>query len=369
MELREMLEMIDDTKFVTDPFKKKTGKRTKKRIDEYFNQETRQFILDIINDDYEEVNIRSVNDAANLITARLSPMGFKEIGIGSNRIAYLKDGYVFKIAMDRRGCIDNMSEYLRSIEEPQYLAKVYETNRMIAVAEYARLLSFNEFQENKDKIRKMLAHLSLRYITQDMGLINKNYCNLGFRSNGDLIFIDYAYMYKKAGREDKICCSVCGHSLRPNAECTGYVCTNDRCGTTYLTYEVLNMMDVYLDEIDDEEVVKVANSGDTDSSNFTFVKISGSNVGEMTSISEEEAKELQKTIEERNEKETKYLSEQQKSLSESSIDDLEIDDEEEKQEEAPVELHYRKNDISVLSEGDKEKIKELYLKTQGGTKS
>ena len=128
-------------------------------------------------------------------------------------------------------------------------------------------------------------------------------------------------------------------------------------------------MDVYLDEIDDEEVVKVANSGDTDSSNFTFVKISGSNVGEMTSISEEEAKELQKTIEERNEKETKYLSEQQKSLSESSIDDLEIDDEEEKQEEAPVELHYRKNDISVLSEGDKEKIKELYLKTQGGTKS
>lgn len=363
MDTKEFLGEIDKFKFLVDPFKKKTGRRNIKRIDQYFDQDLRKLILDIINGDYEDRYISNVNEAADILTAKLTPLGFKEIGIGSNRIAYLKDGYVFKIAMDRRGCIDNMSEYLRSIEEPRYLAKVYETNRMIAVCEYARLISIEDFNERKDEIKKILSYLSLRYITQDMGITQKNYCNLGFRSNGDIIYIDYAYMYKKAGREDKIRCSICGSSLRPNSDFTGYVCTNRKCETPYLTYEVLNLMDVYLDEIDDEEVIKMAGSSDsnTDSSNFTFVKISGSNVGEISQISEEEAEELKKTIEERNKAESVYLSNQQKKLSESSADDLEILEEEKPEPEPEIKLQYRENDIDVLSDSDKERIKNLYL--------
>ena len=118
--------------------------------------------------------------------------------------------------MDRRGCIDNMSEYLRSIEEPSILAKTYETNRMIAVSEYAKLISRDEFESRKDEIRAMLDYLSRRYVIQDLGLTPKNFCNVGLRDDGSIIFIDYAYMYKIAGNEQALVCQLCGAQIRPN---------------------------------------------------------------------------------------------------------------------------------------------------------
>lgn len=353
-------DLIDELKFTSDPFKRKTGRRTEKRINQNFTDDDLELILSIVNDDYEveEGHTKNVNECAKILNERFEPKGFKEIGIGSNRIAYLKDGYVYKIAMDRRGCIDNLSEYMRSIEEPQYLAKVYETNRMIAVVEYARLMSYSEFSENKDVIRGMLEHLSMRYVTQDMGLISKNYCNLGFRSNGDIIFIDYAYMYKISGKEDKLVCSVCGGDIEPNDDFTGYRCCNKQCRTEYLTYEVLNMMDIYLDDVDDEEIIKVPEG---DSSNFTYVKISGANVGEMSTITEEEAKSLEDTIKKRNENEEIFLANQQKGIKESSIADFEaIAPAKVKEEEPEPEPGYVANDINALSNNDIDFIKKLY---------
>ena len=367
MDIRDIYKILDERKFVDDPYKIKKAKRRQRRIDQYFDEDLRKFLLDLVNNDYDCDNkIKSANVVADLIREALRPLGFKEIGVGSNRIVFLKDGYAFKIAMDRRGTIDNLSEYLRSVEEPQFLAKVYETNRLIAVSEYARLMSYDEFKENEDKIRVILNHLSMRYIIQDLGLIPKNFCNLGFRSNGDIIFIDYAYMYKIAGHEKEIYCSVCGAELAPNKNFTGYVCTDKRCGTKYLTYEVLNMMDRDTDDCDDKEVIQMIGADDqsTDSSNFTFVKISGDDTGETEFISEEDAIKVADEIKKQKEREDAYLKEIKNKENESKLDFDELDISEKPQK--AIEVKYETDSIDMITEDEFGKLKELYNKVGGG---
>lgn len=291
--------------------KLKARERREPRIKEFFDNEDLEFILRCVNGEYDE-ETSDVNVVANLLHDRFIRKGFTEAGPGSNRIAFLKDGYIFKIAMDRRGCIDNYSEYLRSIEEPEVLAKTYETNRLIAVAEYANTMSEDDFNEHKDEVRQILAHLSRRYVLQDMGLTSKNYCNLA-RRNGtnQIIFIDYAYMYKIHGSEDALRCKICGAFIEPNSDFTAYRCSNSRCAMPYLTYEILNHMHRDVDECDDESVVKLVGSDGqgTDTSNFTFVKLIGADVGQMEVITEEEATKLSEKIQEREASEKEFLQE------------------------------------------------------------
>lgn len=330
LEHEETLSPIDELKFGLDPVTSKLAgeRRTRTRIDEFFDQDTRKFLLDCVNGEYDDDDASNVNKVAKLIRARLSPMGFVYIGSGSNRIVFLKDGYAYKIAMDRRGCVDNMSEYLRSIEEPDLLAKVYETNRLIAVSEYCHLIGKEEFAARKDSIRDMLSYLSTRYVMQDLGTTEKNYCNVGTRDNGSLVFIDYAYMYKIAGNEDALRCRLCGGFIQPNDNFTGYKCSNKHCEQEYLPYEIINHMKRDVDECDDEAIVELIGAGDqgTDSSNFTYVKISGEDVGELSIIDKETAEQEKQIIEQRLLEEQEYLDNATK-LKDITIDDLGVDDE------------------------------------------
>ena len=107
------LTKLEEKVFQTDPILSRINgnkKRTERRIDTYFDQETRKLILDCINGKYDDDDSSNVNVVAEILCDRLRPLGFQELGTGSNRICFLKDGYAFKIAMDRRGCIDNMSD-------------------------------------------------------------------------------------------------------------------------------------------------------------------------------------------------------------------------------------------------------------------
>ena len=347
----KQLTKIEQMMFNPDPVLSKintTERRTERRIDKYFDQDTRKLILDCINGKYDDEDSSNVNVVAEILCERLNPMGFQELGTGSNRICFLKDGYAFKIAMDRRGCIDNMSEYLRSIEEPQLLAKTYETNRMIAVAEYAKLISRDEFESRKDEIRAMLDYLSRRYVIQDLGLTPKNFCNVGLRDDGSLIFIDYAYMYKIAGNEHALVCQLCGAQIKPNDNFTAYCCSNPNCRQPYLAYEILNRMDRDVDDIDDEHVIKLIGTDDqgTDTTNFTYVKVTGDDVGEMHEITEEEATEIKSKIDKRAEEEQMYLK---------TVTDIENIDTSafnvEPEEETPdiPEIKYRSEGVSALS--------------------
>lgn len=304
------LSPLDELKFRENPILEKMRGESRRgsRISEYFDNDLKLFLYECVNGVYDEDESSNVNHIAELINARLTPLGFIEVGVGSNRIVFLKNGYVFKIAMDERGCIDNMSEYLRSIEEPELLAKVYETNRLIAVAEYLNLISLEEFESNKVQIREKLEYLSRRYVMQDLGTTPKNYCNIGKRDNGQFVFLDYAYMYKISGNEEALRCSLCGSWIEPNNDFTAYKCSNKNCAMPYLTYEILNQMHRDVDDYCDEMVVEVISADDqgTDG-NITYVKITGEDTGEMEFISKEESEDLKKKIAERAAAEEEFL--------------------------------------------------------------
>lgn len=295
------LNPLDELKFHENPIleKMKGGSRKGSRITEYFDNELKEFLYKCVNGDFNINGRSNVNHIADLINAKLTPLGFTEVGIGSNRIVFLKNNYVYKIAMDKRGCVDNLSEYLRSIEEPDMFAKVYETNRLIAVAEYCNLISLEEFESRKSEIRDMLNYLSARYVMQDLGTTPKNYCNIGKRDNDKLVFIDYAYLYKISGNEEALRCDMCGSWIEPNADFTAYRCSNKSCAMPYLTFEILNQMHQDVDDYNDEAVVEVISADDQGTENITYIKITGEDAGEMEFISKEESEELKKKIADR----------------------------------------------------------------------
>lgn len=230
----------------------KRSKHTTPRILDYIDEDTiKKLYLNAINPD-----IPDTNDKADEILKILGPE-FHELGTGTNRIAVMKDGYVFKIALDHFGMVDNLSEYKRSAEEPEYLAKTYETNRVIAIAEYVNLIQESEFTENRDKLKIILAYLTSKYVIEDLGLTVKNYCNWGYRDDGSLVALDYAYMYPIKGNPDALRCE-CGGHITIDHTFTTYRCNNSKCGMVYTTGEIRNKMNVDALLIDDAEVLEEA---------------------------------------------------------------------------------------------------------------
>lgn len=235
------------------------------------------------------------NEKADRIADVMERYGFKEIGTGTNRIAFMKDGYVYKVALDERGFIDNISEYKRSIEFPQYFVKVYETNRTILVCEYCELLSEETFNNRKSEIKSILEHLSHYYVMDDVGLTTKNYCNWGLRhvidddgERDDLIIIDNAYFYPIRDNTRMLTCS-CGGQIILNTNFTGYVCSNPSCRMTYTVEEILNKSGYDYDAGDAEVVTVVDEKGkQTDS----HLKVTGNDAGGITEIKNEEAERI-----------------------------------------------------------------------------
>lgn len=131
---------------------------------------------------------------------------FIELGPGTNRFAILIDGYVFKIALDRWGIQDNINELTVSEELQPYVSKTYECNDLILVAEYVTVISREEFVKKRHEIEKILAIISEGYLLGDVGIVPKNFCNWGYRDTGELVILDYAYIYRIIG--DEMMCSV-----------------------------------------------------------------------------------------------------------------------------------------------------------------
>ena len=130
---------------------------------------------------------------------------YVELGPGTNRLAVLIDNYVFKIALDKWGMRDNLNEFTVSQELQPYVVKTYETNELISVCEYVTLISREEFEEQKDVIRSILSILAESYLLGDVGTVSKNFCNWGYRDNGELVILDFAYIYRVQG--DELLCS------------------------------------------------------------------------------------------------------------------------------------------------------------------
>lgn len=162
---------------------------------------------------------------------------FSELGPGTNRLGMLgPDGYCHKIAMDRRGIVDNVTEFKRSPELEWVAPRVYETNGVVLVAENVELLSKEEFIDNQSSILAICEELSHMYIFTDIGYATKNFCNWGIRRNGDLVILDTGYLIPILGNEEAMTCPVCGKPLRYNRRYTGFLC--GKCGTEFSFIDV-----------------------------------------------------------------------------------------------------------------------------------
>ena len=200
-------------------------------------------------------DIPDLNEKGKMVQYIIGPE-FQLLGSGTNRIAFLHENYVYKFALDRRGVVDNFTEFKRSADMPGLLTKTYECNMIILVAEYCTLMTPREFMDNGASIKEILKMISMEYIFTDLGFTEKNYANWGWRSNGDIVILDYGYLYKKFGNEHVLTCDKCGGGLRYNSNFTHLVCTEDSrftsaCGAKYDPDRVIHKKSSIFDEFED----------------------------------------------------------------------------------------------------------------------
>jgi hypothetical protein len=157
---------------------------------------------------------------------------FSELGPGTNRVGLLgPDGYCHKIALDRRGIVDNVTEFKRSPELEWVSPHVYECNGPILIAENVELLSKEEFRANKAGILSICEQLSHAYIFTDIGYAEKNFCNWGIRRNGELVVLDIGYLIPRLGNEEAMTCPICGRDLRYTTNFTAFTC--EHCAVNF----------------------------------------------------------------------------------------------------------------------------------------
>lgn len=215
------------------------------------------------------VDIEDNNVKAELVKELLGNE-FQELGTGTNRISLLYNpspdrtfkggaGLNYIIALDRRGMVDNFTEYKRSPERPDYFIKVYECNMLILVEEYDTLMDRDEFLLNENGIKTILEDLSEDYIFEDIGFDLKNYENYGYRSNGDINVIDLGYIYPIRGNEHIMSCPKCSGQIKYNRNYTGFICQNATCGTKYSFLDLRRRMNLELENFENQMISQLNN--------------------------------------------------------------------------------------------------------------
>ena len=204
------------------------------RIHELFPEEILRE-LDAIRTDVRNTDN---NIKASKMLKLLGPLGFTEIGSGTNRLCVRNIDYIYKIAMDSYGIRDNWTEFNMSMELQPYVTKTYECNGLIAVAEYVSIMTKEEFRDSKENIRNILAIITEDYLVCDMGTIGKNYMNFGYTEDGSLVILDYGYIYPL---DRKIMhCTKCGSSLQWDRDYSELVCS--KCGKTHKPIDIRDRM-------------------------------------------------------------------------------------------------------------------------------
>lgn len=208
------------------------------RILEYFNQD----ILVGLNKLKKNKTIYNNNDKIKVALDLLDEydVPYEKIGTGTNRLAILIDGYIFKIAMDDEGYRDNRNEFVVSNILYPLVLKCYETNGLISIYEYVTLCSMEDFVSRSSEILEILEDLSKQYLFGDIGYIKKNYQNWGYRDDKSLVILDYAYMYKISGH--MLTCSKCGKMIRYTRDYSTLECPH--CRSKYTFWDVRKGIDM-----------------------------------------------------------------------------------------------------------------------------
>lgn len=210
------------------------------KIHQFFTKELMIGLNKICHDVLIEDNNTKVNKMVELLDKYEVP--YTELGPGTNRFAIMIDGYVFKIAMDKDGIRDNLAEFSMGMELQPFVTKVYECNGLMIVAEYVTVISKDEFQRSKEEIRQILTHISQGYLLGDVGTVTKNFMNWGYRQDGSLVILDFAYIYRVIG-EEMLCSNIinekeeqCGAILEYDDNYHNLICP--RCRHKYTFHDI-----------------------------------------------------------------------------------------------------------------------------------
>lgn len=171
------------------------------RINEVFTKDMLKAIHRVTDDPTIPDNNSKI-DIINELLTRFE-IDYVPIGPGTNRYAILIDGIVFKIALDDWGMRDNLNEFAMSRELQPYVIKVYEVNSSgtIMTCQYVTVIDKDEYLKQKEAILAILEDLSQSYLLGDVGYVSKNFLNWGYTDEGDLVILDFAYIYKVIAHE------------------------------------------------------------------------------------------------------------------------------------------------------------------------
>lgn len=133
--------------------------------------------------------------------------------------------------------------------------KVYECNMLIVICEYVNVMDRSIYIENKEGIIELLTSLSEFYIFNDCGYNLKNYYNMGYRDNGDIVILDYGYMYPIKGNEHVLSCPKCKALLKYNSTFTKFEC--HECKTPYTIMEVTRRMRTDLEDYENKTILQL----------------------------------------------------------------------------------------------------------------
>jgi hypothetical protein len=207
-------------------------------IKKNFSDEFLRKVYDIYSNDYISIVDKTIM-FDDIFTKEFGHRkDYRRIGEGTNRFVCLLDNHIIKVAYNYLAYIDNMNEVAQSKYKSMYLAQAYETNGIILVSEYVTVMDKMEFLECQTQIKDILRTLEKDFlginhkdnkcfILGDMGMSEKNYGNWGKRMNGDIVVLDYGYLYEMSEREWKRVakCPKCGSSLEYTSDYSELHCT------------------------------------------------------------------------------------------------------------------------------------------------
>ena len=269
-------------------------------IKKNFSEEFMRKIYDVYSDDCMSIVEKTIL-FDKLFTEEFGHRkDYRRIGEGTNRFVCLLDNHIIKVAYNYLAFIDNMNELAQAKYKKKYLAQAFETNGIILVSEYVTVMDKMEFLENQNAIYMILKQLEEDkslvegkerfYILGDMGMSNKNYGNWGKRMNGEIVVLDYGYLYQMNSTNWKEVsrCPVCGSSLKYTDDFSELICTKTECSSKvkYTTlrnsFGYANIIENIKENLNNDKYVKFDSKGEIKVDVMEKVEIEDINVVEFT---------------------------------------------------------------------------------------
>lgn len=180
----------------------------------------------------------------DMVIEEMSKFGFVEEGAGTNRIILSHEDYpdvVFKIAIDKRGKLDNDTEKrltdMVNKDVKEKITITYESNSIIAIAEKVNVMTASDMEENIKVVMKILDFLRKGFVLNDVS--PKTHENWGISNNGDIKICDYAYLTPLEEITHTVC-KRCGGNLEYSEDLTHMICT--KCGSLHTYSDITGGM-------------------------------------------------------------------------------------------------------------------------------